>query len=619
MNATVNRLGREKSPYLLQHAHNPVDWFPWGEEAFRRAKEEDKPIFLSIGYATCHWCHVMERESFEDPEVGRVMNQTFVCIKVDREERPDVDKVYMTACTLMTGRGGWPLNVLLAPDKAPFFAGTYIPRSSRFGYPGLLDLATQVQTLWREQRGDILASARNVLASLRLASQEDAPASGNAATAIDAETFKAAYRAFADSFDEEYSGFGQAPKFPSLHNLLFLLGVYEQFAYPRALEMVEKTLAALRNGGIFDQLGFGLHRYATDRAWLVPHFEKMLYDQAMLLMTCAAAYRVNGKESIRQTAEDLVVYLLRDMQSPDGAFYTAEDADSEGVEGKFYVFTTDEILALLGEQDGALALAWFNCELGGNFEDEATKEKTGANILHVRGERPTFAQKQDLALEELDARLEAIRLKLLAARSLRVPPLKDDKTLADWNGLMIAALALAAASFQRPEWTAAAARAARFALARLRAPDGALVHRFRDGEAGLPAHLDDYAFLAWGLIELAEAAHEAAEAAEWRVAAVELVETLLARFWDQRNAGFYFTAEDQTELPVRPKELYDNAIPSGNAVALMVLARLGVSGARPDYLERTRAMRRAFAPAVAKAPAAYAFLLYAAMQMDAAP
>jgi uncharacterized protein YyaL (SSP411 family) len=616
MNRTPNRLAQEKSPYLLQHAHNPVDWRPWSEEAFRAAKEQDKPVLVSIGYATCHWCHVMERESFEDEEVGRALNEAFVCIKVDREERPDVDKIYMTACNLMTGRGGWPLNVLLTPDKAPFFAATYIPRDSRFGHPGLLDLTAQVQKLWREKREDILVAARGALDSLRLACEEGVvggPSTpGQGPTEIGEELFNACYREFADSFDAVNGGFGLAPKFPSLHNLLFLLRVYERFSYPRALEMVEKTLTSIRRGGIYDQLGYGMHRYSTDERWLLPHFEKMLYDQAMLLLTCAETYRISGKPFFKEIAGEVAEYVLRDMTGRDGAFYTAEDADSEGEEGKFYVFEREELLAILGEEDGRLAEAWYGVQADGNFLDEASKERTGANVLHQPHERAWFAGKHGLSAEELDTRLENIRQRLLGHRLARPRPLLDDKALTELNGLMIAALARAGRLCEKRHWVAAGRRSAEFVLSRLVGPDGALLRRFREDEAGLPAHLDDYAFLAWGLTELGEATSEDG----WIQRAVALMDTLCAGFWDERQPGFFFSAADRKELPVRVKDVYDNAIPGGNGVALLLLERLGRLATRGDFLDKAQGMRAALGPYVSRAPMAYAFLLTAAMESE---
>jgi len=460
--------------------------------------------------------------------------------------------------------------------------------------------------------------ARHTLASLRQACQEGSAGPARAAqktSQLGDELFKACYREFADSFDEAHGGFGQAPKFPSLHNLLFLLKVYERFAYPRALDMVEKTLAAIRNGGVYDHVGFGMHRYATDSAWLVPHFEKMLYDQAMLLLACSETFRVTGKPLYKEIAGEVVEYVLRDLTGPDGAFYTAEDADSQGEEGKFYVFTRDEIYAQLGEEDGKLAEAWHHIEADGNFHDEESKEKTGANILHVRDPRAWFADKHKMTPEELDGRLESIRRRLLAYRNQRVRPLCDDKTLTDLNGLMLAALARGGALCGRPDWIAAAQKSADFILSTLVRPDesGALLHRYRDGEAGLPAHLDDYAFLAWGLSELWTAASEP----RWLTSAVAFMDALVEKFWDARAGGFFFTSADQTDLPVRPKDFFDNAIPGGNSVALMLLTRLGREASRPDFLDKARGMRQAVADAAARAPAAYAFLLAAAMEAEA--
>ena len=374
----ANHLIHESSPYLLQHAHNPVDWYPWGKEAFKKARREDKPIFLSIGYSTCHWCHVMEKESFSDPEAGRVLNESFVAIKVDREERPDIDQVYMQAAQMMTGSGGWPLTILMTPDKHPFFAATYLPQHTRFGRIGLIELATRVHDLWQHDRAKLLQPADQLVAAL---DRINTPDTGS--VPMDATVTARAYHELLKSFDARHGGFGDAPKFPSPQNLLFLLRYWRQTGEKKALEMVEKTLTAMRAGGIYDQIGFGFHRYATDNHWLLPHFEKMLYDQAMLIMAYAEAYQATGNPEYARTTREIIAYVSRDMRAPGGGFYSAEDADSEGVEGKFYVWTTEQIEAVLGKSDATFADTVFGVEPGGNIHDGATGQTTGANVLYM--------------------------------------------------------------------------------------------------------------------------------------------------------------------------------------------------------------------------------------------
>jgi len=597
----ANRLIHEKSPYLLQHAYNPVDWYPWGEEAFEKARREDKPIFLSIGYSTCHWCHVMEHESFEDPEVAQLMNETFVSIKVDREERPDIDNIYMTVCQMLTGSGGWPLTILMTPDKKPFFAGTYFPKESRFGRIGMLDLAPRIQEIWTTRRDEVLNSANQIISALQQTAES------TQGEELGLPILKAAYEQIARRFDRSYGGFGNAPKFPTPHNFLFLLRYWKRTGDGAALEMVEKTLQAMRRGGIYDHVGFGFHRYSTDREWLLPHFEKMLYDQAMLAMAYTEAYQATGKEDYAQTAREIFTYVLRDMAAPTGGFYSAEDADSEGVEGKFYVWTLDEIRQVLDKEEADLVIRVFHIQRGGNFTEEATGRSTGANILHLKTPLSEVASDLKMAREDLQRRLEGARQKLFAVRERRVHPGKDDKILTDWNGLMIAALAKGAQALDEPEYAEAARRAADFILKTMRTPDGRLLHRYREGQAALSAHVDDYAFLIWGLLELYEATFEVRDLQM----ALNLNEDLLKHFWDERGGGFYFTADDSEELLVRPKESYDGAVPSGNSVAMLNLLRLGRITARPELEEKAARIGRAFSAGIQQAPVAHTLLLMA--------
>ncbi|MFH1116354.1 MAG: thioredoxin domain-containing protein [Pseudomonadota bacterium] len=599
--STGNRLVFEKSPYLLQHAGNPVDWYPWGTEAFEKARAEDKPVFLSIGYSTCHWCHVMEHESFENEETAALMNETFVSIKVDREERPDIDHMYMTVAQMMTGRGGWPLNVVMTPDKRPFFAGTYFPKDSRFGRIGLDDLCRRIRELWIARRDEVLESAAKVLTALKQVPDErpgDAP---------DKSVLEAAYRQLSQRFDPRLGGFGEAPKFPTPHNLSFLLRYWKRTGEANALAMVEKTLQAMRSGGIYDHVGFGFHRYSTDAEWLVPHFEKMLYDQAMLAMAYLETYQATGKERYARTAEEIFTYVLRDMTSPQGGFYSAEDADSEGEEGKFYVWDPEEIRTILDDREAAVVMEAFTMIPGGNFREEATGRMTGLNIPHMRKSMDRVAGTLGIPEDQAREVLERARLKLFEAREARIHPHKDDKILTDWNGLMIAALSKGSRVFDNRSYAQAASKAADFVLGTLRNRGGRLLHRYRDGEAGLPAHVDDYAFLIWGLLELYEATFDVSRLR----AAVDLNTDFIERFWDPGLGGFFFTADDSEELLVRKKEIYDGAVPSGNSVAALNLLRLGRITARPDFEEKADRIGRVFSGTVKEFPSAFTHLMTA--------
>ncbi|MEW6073373.1 MAG: thioredoxin domain-containing protein [Planctomycetota bacterium] len=559
-----NRLVFEKSPYLLQHAANPVDWYPWGEAAFARAKELDRPVFLSIGYSTCHWCHVMERESFEDEAVAALLNASFVCVKVDREERPDIDQVYMSVTQALTGGGGWPMTVVLTPEAVPFFAATYIPRESRFGRRGMLELVPAIAEAWRDRRADLEREAAHVA---RVLGTNEHPA---AEKELGAAEIDLVFRALASRYDPVHGGFGSAPKFPVPHNLLFLLQYAERRGSEQALRMAERTLDEMRRGGIYDHVGFGFHRYSTDAEWFRPHFEKMLYDQALHVLAFTAAWQVTGNEEHRRTAEEVLEYVARDLTSPAGGFTSAEDADSEGEEGRFYLWTAGELAAELGAEEAKLFGRVHGVEAAGNYAEEGTDERTGANLLFLPRPIPEVARELGVAEAALRARLAAARERLFAARERRVHPLKDDKVLTDWNGLMIAAGARAGRAFGEERHVAAAAKAARFVLRALRTADGRLLKRYRAGEAGLPGTLDDHAFLAWGLLELFETTQEV----EWLRAAIETADAMVAHFRDEARGGFYLSADDAEALFVRPKEFYDGAIPAGNSVAALVLLRL---------------------------------------------
>src|SRR5712692_948935 len=597
----TNRLIKEKSPYLLQHAHNPVDWYPWGEEAFEKARREDKPIFLSIGYSTCHWCHVMERESYNDPEVAKLMNDAFVSIKVDREERPDIDNVYMNVALMMMGSGGWPLNVIMTPDKKPFFAATYIPKDNRFGQKGLLELIPQIKQVWLTQRDKVVGSANQITAALKESR------GGSTGGELNASTLKTAFDQFDNQFDKQYGGFGRAQKFPTPHNLLFLLRYWKRTGEPKALEIVEKTLEGMRSGGMYDHVGFGFHRYSTEPTWHVPHFEKMLYDQAMLALAYLEAYQATGKEDYAKTAREIFTYVSRDMTSPGGGFYSAEDADSEGEEGKFYLWTEGEIRKVLPKSDADLFVKAFGVEAGGNFTDPFGKQKVGANILRRTKPIKNLAAELKMPEADLQTRLETSRQKLFAVREQRVHPGKDDKILTDWNGLMIAAFARGAQVLDEPKYAEAARRSVDFILKNLRTPDGRVLHRYREGQATIKAHADDYAFPVWGLIELYEATFDV----KYLQTALDLNADLVKHFWDANGGGFYFTADDDEALLVRQREVEDNAIPSGNSVAMLNLLRLSRITANTDLEAKAALISKAFAGEVKRAPSGHAELMAA--------
>jgi uncharacterized protein YyaL (SSP411 family) len=600
-----NRLISEKSPYLLQHAHNPVDWYPWGLEAFQKASAEDKPVFLSIGYSACHWCHVMERESFEDPEVARMLNDTFVCIKVDREERPDLDAAYMKVCQAITGTGGWPLHIIMTTDKKPFFAATYMPKENRFGQLGMKQLVPQIRELWASKRNELIDSAEKITALLKW--RENESRSQQPTEELAESTLDEAYLHLAENFDERNGGFGNAPKFPSPHNLSFLLRYWKRTRHDKALQMVKKTLDAMQLGGIYDPLGFGFHRYSTDAKWRVPHFEKMLYDQAMLVIAYTEAYQVTEKEDYKQTAREVIAYVLRNMTDPNGGFYSAEDADSEGEEGKFYLWTEREIRQALSEDEAELVKKVFDIEEGGNFVEATTGEQSGKNVLYLRKQPAELAVELHFSPEKLQKLIEEARRKLLAARQKRVHPSKDDKILTDWNGLMIVALAKASQVFIEPEYSARARKAADFIIGNLRDAEGKLLHRYREGEASIDGFLDDYAFFTWGLIELYEATFET----KYLRHAIDLADRMLAHFWDKERGGFYQTADYSETALVRNKEIYDGAYPSGNSAAALDLIYLARMTGETRFEEKAAQLMRAFSTEVIKNPSVHTQLMSA--------
>ncbi len=593
MGRTQNRLAGEKSPYLLQHADNPVDWYPWCEEAFTRAGNEDKPVFLSIGYSACHWCHVMEEECFEDEEVALLLNRHFISIKVDREERPDIDHVYMMACQAMIGSGGWPLTIIMTPDKKPFLAGTYIPKRAAFGRPGLMEILPRVAGLWKSNRGQLLEIGKRIVEHL---SHVRLPGDGR----LGERTLEQAYQRLRESFDESFGGFETAPKFPMPHRASLLLRWWKRSGDGEALRMVEKTLDAMWGGGIFDHLGFGFHRYSTDRKWLVPHFEKMLYDQALLAISYIEAYQATRKERYALVARQVCTYVLNGMTAPEGGFYAAEDADSEGEEGKFYTWTKNEIERILGESRGELLGTFFGVTEKGNFEKDL-------NVLHVEKTANEFADETGVAIGEFERMLDESRRLLFAHREKRAHPFQDDTILTDWNGLMVAALARGAQVLDRPEYADAACKAADFILERLRLEEGRLLHRYRGGEAGIPGYLNDYAFFVWGLIELYEATFQI----KYLKGALELTDRMVELFWDEGEGGFYLTGTDVEHVITRVKEFYDGAVPSGNSVAALCLLRLGRITMRRDLEAKAEKLLQCVTGIVSRSPTGFAQLLMA--------
>ncbi len=589
-----NRLASESSPYLLQHADNPVDWYPWGEEAFQKAQKEDKPVLVSIGYATCHWCHVMAHESFEDEGVASLMNKAFVNIKVDREERPDIDNTYMLVCQMLTGSGGWPLNVFLTPDKKPFYAATYIPREGRQGRPGMRELIPWISQLWENERDKITGSSEQIIDAFQ---KSNAFESGDR---LGQDVLDKAYLQYEQQFDQQYGGFGSSPKFPSPHNLMLLLRYAKQNPNSEALPMVEKTLTKMRQGGLFDHVGWGFHRYSTDREWLVPHFEKMLYDQALLLMAYTEAWQLTKRVLFKKTADEIIAYLLRKMQDDSGGFYSAEDADSEGEEGKFYVWSVSEIREVLPMAEAELAIEVFNLTEEGNYQDEATGRRTAKNILHLTKSLGELADEREMSVEQLESTLESIHQKLLNARQDRVHPLLDDKILTDWNGLIMAALAKAGRAFGDENYIIQAERCWNF-ISSTMIKDGKLKHRYRDGDVAIDAHADDYAFLIWGLLELYQTNFKS----EYLQEAVSLNRQFIDKFWDDENAGFYFTSENAEELLGRKKEIYDGAMPSSNSVAMMNLLRLGRITGNTEWEEMADRSGKLFAKDIRKAPTGF--------------
>jgi uncharacterized protein YyaL (SSP411 family) len=589
----TNRLAGETSPYLLQHAHNPVDWYPWGEEALQRARAEDKPILLSIGYSACHWCHVMERESFENEEIAQMMNDNFINIKVDREERPDLDQIYMNAVQLMTRHGGWPMTVFLTPEGVPFYGGTYFPPEDRYNMPGFPKVLMAIADAYRTRPDEVTETAVSMLGELRRMD-----AARESREAITVSLLERAAAQFARSYDQRYGGFGSAPKFPAPMNLEFLLRHFYRTGDASAFEMVEHTARRMAEGGMYDQLGGGFHRYSTDAQWLVPHFEKMLYDNALLSRLYLHLYQQTGEDFYRRVTEETLDYVLREMTDASGGFYSTQDADSEGHEGKFFVWTPDEVKEILGEEDGALFCSYYDITAGGNFE--------GKSIPNVKDSVETVAAGEKVTAEHLREVLERGRRMLFEAREQRIKPGRDEKILTAWNGLMLVSFAEAGAVLERADYTEAARRNARFVLDNLRR-DGLLLRTYKDGRAKLNGYLEDYSFFADGLLMLYEVTGEL----EWLEEAQTAVERMIEEFWDEEQGGFFYTGRSHEELIVRSKDYFDNATPSGNSVAADVLLRLGVLTAREDYARKAVTIFRLMRDTIERYPSAFGRLLCA--------
>jgi len=592
----TNRLIHESSPYLRQHAHNPVDWYPWAPEAFERARRENKPILLSVGYSACHWCHVMEHESFEDEATARLMNESFVNIKVDREERPDVDHIYMNAVQMLTGRGGWPMTMFLTPEGKPFYGGTYFPPDDRHGLPSFGRVLTAVAQAYRGKPEEVQKTVQQLMAALAGVDAHQA-----SADLPDGALVLSAAAALSRAYDQTHGGLGQAPKFPNEAVFELFLRVHHGSGEQRYLEMALHTLRQMARGGIYDQIGGGFHRYSVDQRWLVPHFEKMLYDNAQLVPLYLAAYQITGDRFFAETAGDVLDYVMREMRSPEGGFYSTQDADSEGEEGKFFLWQVDEVRALLGDELAEVACRYWDVSPEGNFEHR--------NILHVTLEVEQLAKMFRRDVDEIRPRLAEARSKLFAAREQRVKPGRDEKILTAWNALMIGAFAKAAEVLHDQRYREVAENGIAFVEAKLQQPGhpDRLLSTYKDGAAKLNGYLDDYAFFTTALLDVFETTQER----RYLERAVTLTDSLIAHFWDESAGGFFFTSDDHETLIVRSKPAFDGSIPSGNSAALRNLLRLHHYTERADYRERAESMLRLFAGPMREQPFGFANMICA--------
>ena len=605
----MNLLSKEKSPYLLQHSHNPVDWYPWGIEAFEKSRKENKPVLLSIGYSTCHWCHVMEGESFEDLETAKIMNEHYVSIKVDREERPDIDSIYMNYVMTTTGAGGWPMTVFLTPDQKPFYGGTYFPPQDRYGMPGFKTLLLSLADAWKNRHEEIQESAES--AANYLSAPKRPTLSQNE---LGQETLYKFFERTKSGFDSEWGGFGRAPKFPRSHSLSMLLRYWLKTGNGEALSMAEKTLIEMSNGGMYDQIGGGFHRYSTDRQWRIPHFEKMLYDQALLATTYLEAYQVTHRERYERTAREILDYVSREMTGPHGGFFSAQDADSQDPfdqekkrEGAYFVWKKSEITALFLENEAAVIEYFYGVNDEGNALADPHHEFEGQNVLYRAHTLEETASKFKLTASDVHRIITAADKKLFQFRSKRPAPYLDDKILTDWNGLMISAFSLASRILDEPRYKEIAEKAGNFIHKNLQEENGRLLHRYRDGEAAIRANLNDYSFLIDGYLGLYEATFEA----DWLKKASILADSMICLFWDSNDGGFFLTASDAETLIARPKELYDGAVPSGNSVAVKALLMLERFTSQSRYRELSEKILKTFAAEIAEEPTAYPQMLIA--------
>lgn len=605
----TNRLSHEKSPYLLQHAHNPVDWYPWGQEAFEKAKKEDKPILLSVGYSTCHWCHVMEEESFSSPAVAKIMNENFVSIKVDREERPDIDSVYMNYVMATTGGGGWPMNVFLTPERKPFYGGTYFPPEDRYGMPSFSHLLESIAGSWKTEKKEIFASAESAVSFLEKMGNQTVPSAD-----LSEKTLLEATRRLVANFDEQWGGFGLAPKFPRSHALSMMLRVWAKTKKAQTLEAVEKTLRHMAQGGMYDQVGGGFHRYSTDAQWRVPHFEKMLYDQAILARTYLEAYQITRDDFYARISREILDYVAGRMTDSAGGFYSAEDADSADPEnpakkreGAYFVWKKSEIEKVLAPSDAEIFSYHYGVESSGNALSDPHKEFNCQNVLYVAHTVDQTATHFKKGQDMVRVSLAASNKKLLEVRAKRPAPYLDDKILTDWNGLMISTFAFASRVLEEGRYAEIAKKSGHFIREKLTDQNGNLLHRYRAGSAGIQANVNDYAFLIYGYLALYEATFDA----EWLQEAQRLSEGMIEKFWDELNDGFFLTSEDSERLVARPKELYDGAVPSGNSMAVLDLLLLSRFTGDLKYEGYAGKTLQAFSGLLSQDPANYPQMLIA--------
>lgn len=584
-NKTPNKLIHEKSPYLLQHAYNPVQWYPWGDEAFEKAKREDKPIFLSIGYSTCHWCHVMNEESFEDGEVAELLNKYFIPIKVDREERPDIDEVYMTFAQALTGSGGWPLNVFITPDGKPFYTGTYFPKKSSYRYTGLIEILNKMNDLWKKNRNELIEESDHILNAIENSYLTYSKGK------VEKKELDEAIEELKNTFDRIYGGFGRRPKFPIPQNIFLLLDYGAKNNDSESVYTAKVTLDSMYKGGIFDHIGFGFCRYSVDEKWLVPHFEKMLYDNALLAMAYSKTYETTKEQLYREIAEKIYEFVFRDMTSDEGGFYSALDADSEGVEGKFYVWDYDEIIDILGEEDGELISSFYDITKLGNFEGKSIPNLIGKDLYFI--DKGTFK------------RAESIRKKLFDYREKRVHPHRDEKILTSWNGLMIASLAYSGRVLKKEEYVTRAEKACDFIFENLSRDDGRLLSTYSKGESYNLGLLPDYTFFIWGLIEL----YESTGNKNYLEKALKLNEDMLELFWDNKNGGLFLSGSDGEKLVIRPKSIYDGAIPSGNSIGALNMMKLFKITDDKSLKDRAEEILYVFGEEINKNPLSYAYIL----------